>query len=209
MQTWSDYVGAALVTANMDKGHVIEGFTFQAGLCGEAKELKDALVDMFGYPWSPVHGSPGYDEKLGAVIKELGDFLWYTAAMWQWAGFGHMDPMGCVTIEQIGALVRSAYGAALPDFRSACMDAAGVVAELTKKHLGHGKDFDFNQWMAALVECVRTAFRLAEVVGLDVSDVMDANIAKLRARFHGGGFNAELAAAKADEAPPADPRCIA
>lgn len=209
MNKWTDYVREALVTADMGKGRVIEGFTFVCGLVGEGAEYKEALIRMFGRRGSETSrnwmSAPTADvdgKLLDAVKKELGDFLWYTAALWAWAGLKDVEPLGCGDLSQLnrvlGQTTRSLSG--LQNFRSVCLDSAAPVAEMFKKHLGHGKALDEKRLKDLLENCLVAAYDSAAIVGIDAGEVMDLNISKLRARFAGGGWDSGKAAAKADEA---------
>ncbi len=77
---------------------------------------------------------------------------------------------------------------------------AGEVADLVKKHLGHGKDmFAGNAIVKEIGDVLWYLAAICEETGLSLSDVATANVAKLRARYP-DGFSHAAANAKADEA---------
>lgn len=71
-----------------------------------------------------------------------------------------------------------------------------------KKHVGHDKPLDGRELELMLDVWYCIAY-CANTIGLELCYVAATNIAKLRARHHGGGFTAAAQNAKADEATPA------
>ena len=60
---------------------------------------------------------------------------------------------------------------------------AGEVAELVKKHLGHGHALNVEKFKKELGDVLWYVAALAQSQGLSLADVAEANIAKLRAGF--------------------------
>lgn len=180
MHYWSQYVKEAMVTAPMGKGRVVEGFVRTTGLCGEAQEVYHEFTCASG-PFDRAR-----------MMKELGDFAWYAAALWGWFAF-EGEPLG-LSLDMIAyrAVERplAMDSAHLP---SALMMRAGRFAEAMKKHLGHDKPADEQLFRGYLVDAIFTWARVVEECGFTPAEVLSANVAKLRARYKGGGFTAELA----------------
>lgn len=63
---------------------------------------------------------------------------------------------------------------------------AGEVADLIKKHVGHGHDFDRAKLTKELGDVLWYVAALAELCGVPFEDVAAANVAKLRARYPTG-----------------------
>ncbi len=193
MRYWKEYVKEAMFTATERGGREMEGMVRMAGLCGEGKELKDALTVMFGEFGFQTRYAYKNLQTVDMVTKELGDYLWYLAALWDWCGFGpNIDLLqyqtSCFATDKAG-----------PGFKTAPLECAGLVAEAMKKHLGHDKPFNPDLFEGLLLRCLTAAADVANVAGLDLGEVCAANVVKLRARFHGGKFDSALASAKADE----------
>lgn len=183
--TWADYVPQALHTASMGKSRELEGFVRVSGLCGEAGELAEALQ-----VWDAA-GRPDCGHLLDHVVKELGDFLWYAAALGAWGGC--VPDMGLHALQGSVCSLTYQWGDV--------MVHAAKLAELMKKHLGHDRAFDPDKFKQLLARCLVEAAVIAEHTGLVLSTVCAVNVAKLRARFQGGGFSAGLSGQKLDEQP--------
>jgi NTP pyrophosphatase (non-canonical NTP hydrolase) len=63
---------------------------------------------------------------------------------------------------------------------------AGEVVELIKKELYHGKGRDLDKICKELGDVLYYAARLADEVGLPLSDVLQKNYEKLSTRYPGG-----------------------
>lgn len=63
---------------------------------------------------------------------------------------------------------------------------AGEVAELVKKHIGHGHDLVPGDVVKELGDVLWYASALAYVLETRLSEVAEANVAKLRARYPDG-----------------------
>lgn len=177
MKTWQDYVKEVMVTAATTKPREVQGLVLALGLCGEAAEVYEALE--VGHGQSNGHGHVRGQDILD---KELGDFLWYAAALTDWAVLPidfDLDRREDLCLESVDT-----------------MRYAGLVAERMKKHLGHSRPLDTQRLTSEVVACIQAAESLCNG---RLSQVCAANIAKLRTRFKGGGFDSALSAAKADE----------
>jgi NTP pyrophosphatase (non-canonical NTP hydrolase) len=75
---------------------------------------------------------------------------------------------------------------------------AGEVCDLLKKVHGHGKPYDGDQLKKELGDVLWYLANLADAHGFTLSEVAQANVDKLRARYP-VGFSVQAAAAKADE----------
>lgn len=73
----------------------------------------------------------------------------------------------------------------------------GEVAELVKKHLGHGHPLDRDVVIKELGDVLWYIARLAALVGSDVEEVAAANVAKLLKRYP-AGFSSEASMARVD-----------
>src|SRR4051812_15146744 len=101
MKTWQDYVKEVKVTAAMAHTREVQGLVFALGLCGEAAEVMTA--------------------EPAELDKELGDVLWYLAALGDWVG---------VKMEIDLAPDGESGGYDALDL----MIAAGTIADIIKKH---------------------------------------------------------------------------
>ena len=63
---------------------------------------------------------------------------------------------------------------------------AGEVADMIKKHLGHGHDLDRDKLIKELGDCLWYTATLAKLIGCTLSDVAQQNVEKLAKRYPGG-----------------------
>ena len=63
---------------------------------------------------------------------------------------------------------------------------AGEAAEIVKKHMGHGHDLDEDDLAKELGDVLWYVAALATALDVNLSQVAQANIAKLRARYPDG-----------------------
>lgn len=71
---------------------------------------------------------------------------------------------------------------------------SGEVVDCLKKSLFHGKGFDnLDPIKKELGDLLWYIFALTDELGLDVEDIMEANIEKLNMRHEGNSFNIEAA----------------
>ena len=74
---------------------------------------------------------------------------------------------------------------------------AGEVADLLKKHLGHGHELDREKLKKELGDVLWYVARIAQHFGMGLEDVARANVAKLRQRYP-SGFSTEASKRRAD-----------
>ncbi len=75
---------------------------------------------------------------------------------------------------------------------------AGEVADLIKKHVGHGHQLDKDKLVKELGDVLYYVATLADAVGVPLSEVAAKNIAKLRVRYP-DGFSTERSLNRLDE----------
>ena len=63
---------------------------------------------------------------------------------------------------------------------------AGEAAEIVKKHMGHGHDLDVDNLAKELGDVLWYVAALATALDVNLSQVAQANVAKLRARYPDG-----------------------
>ena len=68
---------------------------------------------------------------------------------------------------------------------------AGEVGDLVKKHLGHSQELNMDEVKAELGDVLWYVTNVAELLGLDLQGVAEANIKKLGARHPEGIFSPE------------------
>jgi NTP pyrophosphatase (non-canonical NTP hydrolase) len=73
---------------------------------------------------------------------------------------------------------------------------SGEVADLIKKHVGHGHDLDGTKILLELGDVLWYVAALANVVGWSLEEVAEANVQKLRKRYP-DGFSPEASKARA------------
>jgi len=133
------------------------------GIAGETAEVQEFFED-----WK--EGQIDFDPVL--LTKELGDVLWYTAIMCEQTNTT-LDALPVVDPKETPSAARLAiYG--------------GKVADYVKKVVCHGHDLDEQK----LWQYVGMVYFLTKAVavnqGLNVGEVMAANIAKLKERYPDG-----------------------
>ena len=159
-------------TATLDVWHGI------LGIAGEASEL----LELF----EKAEVRPDKD----ALVKEIGDIWWYVAP-----------------------LVRGLHGSAEKEFKriaDAAVERAndlnhGVISLATnritepmKKWIWYGKQINLKELEDAVVELLAVTIFVADMADVTIEEVLDANIAKLKARYP-ERFDEAAAVAKADE----------
>jgi NTP pyrophosphatase (non-canonical NTP hydrolase) len=77
---------------------------------------------------------------------------------------------------------------------------AGEVAELVKKHLGHDQPLDREQMVKELGDVLWYLSNLADLQGINLDEIAQRNVEKLRLRYP-EGFSPAASVAKADEKP--------
>lgn len=75
---------------------------------------------------------------------------------------------------------------------------AGEVADLLKKYVGHGHDLDRLKVQKELGDVLWYIAALATVLGIDLDQVAETNLAKLKARYP-AGFSHEASRNRVDD----------
>lgn len=86
---------------------------------------------------------------------------------------------------------------ALATFGLGIAGEAGEVADLIKKHIGHGHPLDVEKVKKELGDVLWYVAAVAWACGVTLDDVAHANVAKLRARYP-DGFSTAASLARAD-----------
>lgn len=71
----------------------------------------------------------------------------------------------------------------LANFALGLTGEAGEVADMVKKHIFHGHRLDETEMKKELGDVLWYVSQLAEVLGMDLSDIADMNIKKLQKRY--------------------------
>lgn len=158
------------------------------GLAGEAAEVTAVVVEGLSGNLTP--------DRLRHLKLELGDLLHYVGALARYTGtslawFLHARE----DLAPLEDLMRNGLPRVLLELNI----HAGQAADATKKMrfhghpVGIGPELDLN-----LHRVVEVARLLAELHGLSIEEVLEANMAKQWARYP-KGFSAEASMARADE----------
>lgn len=145
------------------------------GLAGEAGELADNVVDWLNL---------GKELDRVNLSEELGDVFWYSAEICEAAGW--RLELFLVSVEQPSYL--SLIGRYLM-FSS----AVGGLSTVMQRWLYYGKGQDMDKLHHHLQHVLWGAKWIAEWANLDICQIMQANIAKLKERYP-KKFTEELAA---------------
>jgi NTP pyrophosphatase (non-canonical NTP hydrolase) len=154
------------------------------GLAGEGGEFLEAVC-------GPVFGPLKVDRTKGG--KELGDVLWYAAALCTKVGQDFHDVVA-VAVSCSGQSMTPA-GAGLSEwitFKNAIDLASRTsrVADLVKKAVFHRHGLNRDALMIEVIDVVIAVLRCCDALSLTLEDVMVSNIAKLKARYP-EGYSAE------------------
>lgn len=150
---------------NLTRGAIIPEDTCALGLAGEVGEVCALL-------WAD--SKPTHDDDM---VLELGDVLWYiTALAW------HYDCKLADLIADAGDYYRARTATATLSL----VARTGAVCDIIKKTQWHGKEPNQGAVLAGLRDAVAAIRVLAYRHGASLDLVMDANIAKLRARYPAG-----------------------
>jgi NTP pyrophosphatase (non-canonical NTP hydrolase) len=145
------------------------------GLSGEAVELDEALNFSAGADW------------IREVTKEAGDCCWYLARGCAALGVD----MGRVftDADYIYVKAQSVHMSRQWDaykFAPVLLKIAAKFSEVVKKIYAQGHEADREKLIDLLVQYWVLLEIFAERVGIPISDILEANIAKLRSRFPDG-----------------------
>lgn len=86
----------------------------------------------------------------------------------------------------------------LPCYALGVAGEAGEVADMVKKHLGHGHELDRDKLIKELGDVLWYVAGLAHLFDVSLSTVAEANVHKLEKRYP-NGFSSEASLARADE----------
>lgn len=181
-----EYQKLAMRTAGDTLDDQVHGLVVTAlGLSGESTELDDAM--------NCVHR-----DWMKDVNKEAGDCCWYVArgcaALGVEMGRIFEDGNYIFTSTDIG------YKAAEWDayqFAPALLKVAAKFGEVVKKIYAQGHEVDQQKLIDLLVEYWVLLEIFAERIGISIEDILEANIAKLRARFP-DGFTVQASVGRAE-----------
>jgi NTP pyrophosphatase (non-canonical NTP hydrolase) len=174
----TEYQNLAKRTAGQFENENDAYVNWALGLAGEAGEVLELLE----------HGhfkSNDHDKGLTSLvptdklIKEVGDVLWYTALFCEQTGFDLGDILQPMMVVVIGR-----------DPAVALTIASCNLADYIKKVACHGHDLDKEKAKKLVAEVYGYTHMLCDKHDLVVSEVMEANIAKLKARYP-DGFSTE------------------
>lgn len=189
--TFEQYRIEAVKTASGKGFGAIPMLVYSLGLVDEAIEVEEAL-DQLRFAGSQF--TPAMRTKL---IKELGDVTWYLALIYTllfYTAEGDVYRPG----EPLVDLTQSFYDGyphdtedytdtRIPDKRMRA--AAKDVGERTKKIFGHGHSMDYPAYLRDMSRVMYNLLVLADQHGINHSQIFQANIDKLRARYTDGKFN--------------------
>lgn len=158
--------------ATMDIWHGI------IGIAGEASELIELFERAAEKP------------ERSALIKEIGDIWWYVAPLMR--GMNGMERdferVANAAIEKGGQM----------DHNSIITLSTNRITEPMKKWIWYGKQIDATELEAAVVDVLAATVFVAQVADTTIEEVLETNIAKLKARYP-ERFDEAAAVAKADE----------
>ncbi|MDF2499339.1 MAG: nucleotide pyrophosphohydrolase [Anaerosporomusa subterranea] len=165
---FEEYQRLAERTANNGQGAMQRLGNFGMGIAGETAEFIDAVVNF-----------ETSGEQHAALIKEAGDVSWYCATLCTTAGISYQ-------------VVVEAAEEAEPALLYVCIGrlskAAGDVTEYLKKVVYHGHELDQAK-LGNLIGTVLSWMKLfCKRYNLNMQDICDTNIAKLKQRYP-EGFN--------------------
>jgi NTP pyrophosphatase (non-canonical NTP hydrolase) len=178
--TFSDYQQLAGRTAAMDVSKAIRQATFALGLTCEAGEVAELYMIDTG-------------RQFATLPKELGDVLWYAAALCTENGLKMTDVTG---LEDIASWQEHCYEKPMLDTR--LVVEAAKVGDYMKKVIGHGHELDEQRLVSGLMKVMGAVGDLATAHGLRVADIATANIDKLRKRYP-DGFTTERSINRDDD----------
>lgn len=153
----------------MDVAAEVQQATFALGLVCEATETQELFLD---------YQNGAQPDKL---VKELGDVLWHMAGLCTLFGIRLGDV--CVSDPE-----RAMF--APPHEVQNLSIEAGKVSDYMKKVVGHGHDLDKQHLCDGLALVYHSLLSLCSSFELDIGDVAEANIEKLRRRYP-EGFSSE------------------
>lgn len=177
--TFNEYQKQALRTSSMGLGFATETAVRSLGLCGEAVELHEAVMD---------------GTSVDAMIKEAGDVMWYGATL-----ASAFDLTGeSLGVIDLRAGVKGATAFMNPEGATLAISSyAGKLAEIVKKLVGHQKRPDIEKVKSFLQSILANLQSVLMWYGYSLDDAATRNVDKLKARYP-DGFDVKIAAAKPD-----------
>jgi hypothetical protein len=155
-------------------GDQVHGLVVTAlGLSGEALELGECVLAREGWKQD--------------AIKELGDCCWYVAR--GCAALGLSMEFICTGndyLEQVETLLVNFGDAGKFELADMMLKTGARFGEIVKKVYGQGHDADVPALTALLINYWVLLESFAEKIAAPISTILEANIAKLRARFPDG-----------------------
>lgn len=175
MNSYSEYQELAMRTHNHGLSLTEARACYGMGLAGEAGEAADYLKSLL------------FTDRLAQhtlVLKELGDVHWYTVAL------AKMFDINADDIAPIGETFNGPHPLTENEKRvyyaMSLAGAAGTACDYVKKVLYHGHAFDRSRLVALLGRVRWCNLLTAGQFGASEMDVIEANVAKLRARYPDG-----------------------
>lgn len=140
------------------------------GLAGEAGEVADLFRQQ-----TPI--------SIALLTKELGDLLWYTAAIGSKLG---ITMQLALDTSRNDVPIIFLDGCTPPDLVLHLVAAAGSVSDSLKKQICHRHGLNVTVLAQQLGTVIRCVNQLCIRCQIDIVDVMQSNIAKLAARYPEG-----------------------
>jgi NTP pyrophosphatase (non-canonical NTP hydrolase) len=157
---FQEYVPLAVRTANKDLPRELQFANTALGLCGEANELHQDMLNFQAY---------GTTEYYSKAVKELGDVLWYVALaadlsrVTEHLTFGENDRPGVKLFHSIGE-----------------------YADLIKKHICQGHPRDDKAITEILGDIICSLRDIAMELNTTCEEAAEGNIRKLMERYPAG-----------------------
>lgn len=185
-----EYAPLAMRTAKVmdDRDMLVHG---ALGVCTEAGEFAMTASNFLNYG--------GLLDRAN-VMEELGDGAWFT--VYVLLSMGIDVPQ--INFELLKGTVVSAVETNHIDHLSVGVEALAYAAAAekigtpVKAHAFYGKDLDRAGVTLACVEVLRQIYKLCLVTGVDFSEMLEGNIAKLKKRYP-NKYSDEDALARADK----------
>ncbi len=158
------------------------------GLAGEAAEVLEVFDSGFADFADGVHTDESIAEYIDKMQLEMGDVLWYVAALADSLGFTLKDIDNYIGDNAEESLVLFNQLNAMDPLRliGFLNMHAGKVADIIKKNYWHGKPLDADGIMGALTNIICVLVTASSRQGFDIGVVAQRNIEKLAKRYPGG-----------------------
>lgn len=186
----SEYQTLALVTANKTNPTTLRLAVAGMGLAGEAAEVLEVIHQVSDH--QPL--------DLNKLNKELGDVLWYIAELASTCDLSLVDiviPLPDRFISVPDWVIRGRSQDLLLESALTLMVQVGKTTDYLKKIVGHNHPTDKEKILQQIALCLRAVLDVCHNAKLSMSDVCDANIAKLKLRYP-EGFSTERSIQRPD-----------